>query len=129
MEPEAEGYARALGAAACCAPTRTIQIELVLETVAFACGHFIEDGIDDETEVGGLAAPGVDPFAGEFALRGMSASERGSIAMMQDQMSEKHEDEDGAKGDDDGGAGGGIELNAEPAAQGGNDCAHGPAYG
>src|ERR1700704_2307641 len=44
-------------------------------------------------------------------------------------MQEKHDDEDAAEGYDDGGAGGGVELDAQIHAQRGDESAHGPANG
>ena len=39
------------------------------------------------------------------------------VAVMNDQVQEEHQDQDGAEGDDDGGAGGRVQLNAEPATE------------
>jgi len=51
------------------------------------------------------------------------------VAVMNDQMHEEHQDEDGAEGDDDGCAGWRVQLDAEPATQSRDHGAHGPADG
>src|SRR6267142_944671 len=74
-------------------------------------------------------AIGGNAFAGKFALGGVRSCQSSVIAMMNDKLHEEHEDENGAESDHNGCAGRRIHLDAEPAAQRGDDRAHGPANG
>src|SRR5215475_437974 len=49
--------------------------------------------------------------------------------MVQDQVKQEHDDEDGAEGNHDGGTGRRIDDDAEIAAESGDEGAHGPANG
>ena len=76
----------------------------------------------------GLSAVG-DAFVGEFPLGGAGAGELGGAAVVDDDVDEEHQDEDAAESYDDGGAGRSVELNAQVAAERGDQRAHGPADG
>ena len=53
----------------------------------------------------------------------------GFAAVVEEEVREKHDEGDGAEGDDDGGAGGRVEDYAEVAAQRGDERARGPGDG
>src|SRR4029077_13792568 len=76
-----------------------------------------------------LCAVGGDAFAGKFAPGGVGSCQRGVIAVMNDQMHEEHQDENGTESDNDSCDGQRIPFDAEPPAQRGADRAHGPADG